>query len=599
MKQKTKGILAFAFLGGILLTSTVLFAIAPPTPTMTQEEKQVLDRFDLMIDACADHTSGLDNQEEALIACQEDVTRERNFSLCDIGQRIGDEILIDEYCIEIVGTTTGTPMDNFPDDQRATFCGIGDPKSTSYVKEYQIPTLCTQPLAIKVAPDGNVWFVESNVGQIAKFDPVLEQFTEFKNNLWPEGARTMSWGMDYSSDGKMWYTDASFDSIWRFDTISEEYDVVAYPVSEEGSLPQKLTISGSNIIVNDFTGSKITFFDLSQNVDEITYSSIVAPIPNSFTADFGIDSENNLWYTNWAPNTIGLLLKFNIEQYKQDSYLASTGVDITLDNYFDVYDFPKDLNTANGLSIDENDNVWIVDTSSSFFFKFDPNDQTFTKFITSTPQKSSYGNSTGIIKYPISRPYWSQTDMNGNLFFNEQTSNQLAVFDIDTEQLVEYMVPSKNPNWADCEDKSKSNCGVAQIFGFDVVEDQIWFTEWAENKIGVVDTKKPLQFNVKTDLESITLKKGETKTVTLSVDFNDNVEVLEMSDLINFNSAHTASTVTASSDILISHTFNESNEIIVSITASEIALSGDYKLLLGVFNPEVNVSKYIDVTIEP
>ena len=45
--------------------------------------------------------------------------------------------------------------------------------------------------------------------------------------------------------------------------------------------------------------------------------------------------------------------------------------------------------------------------------------------------------------------------MNGNLFFNEQTSNQLAVFDIDNAQLVEYMVPSKNPNWADCEDKSK------------------------------------------------------------------------------------------------------------------------------------------------
>ena len=87
------------------------------------------------------------------------------------------------------------------------------------------------------------------------------------------------------------------------------------------------------------------------------------------------------------------------------------------------------------------------------------------------PQNLSYphiGNATGIIKSPISRPYWSQTDMNGNLFFNEQTSNQLAVFDIDKEQLVEYMVPSKNPNWADCEDKSNSNCGVAQIFGFDV-----------------------------------------------------------------------------------------------------------------------------------
>ena len=109
MKQKTKGYLAFAFLGGILLTSTVLFALPPPPPIMTEEEMQS----------------------------------------------------------ELETTKTGTPMDNFPDEQRATFCGTGgDAKSTSFVKEYEIPTLCTQPLAIKVAPDGNVWFVESNVGQI-------------------------------------------------------------------------------------------------------------------------------------------------------------------------------------------------------------------------------------------------------------------------------------------------------------------------------------------------------------------------------------------------------------------------------------------------
>ena len=274
--------------------------------------------------------------------------------------------------------------------------------------------------------------------------------------------------------------------------------------------------------------------------------------------------------------------------------MASTGIDIPLENYFDVYDFPDDLNTANGLSVDENDNVWIVDTSSSFFFKFDPNEEKFTKFVTSTPQKSAYGNSTGIIKTPISRPYWTETDMNGNLIFNEQTSNQLAVFDIDNERLVEYMVPSKNPNWADCEDKSKSDCGVAQIFGFDVIDDKIWFTEWAENKIGVVDTGKSLPFTVNTNVESITLKKGETETISLSI----NPSSSNIGD-INFNFAHTASTVTKSSDLLISHDFNNSNEIIVSITASQIALSGDYKLLLGVFNSEVNVSKYVDVIIEP
>tara|TARA_B100001540_G_scaffold310529_1_gene328449 strand:- start:655 stop:2265 length:1611 start_codon:yes stop_codon:yes gene_type:complete len=536
VKQKTKGILAFAFLGGILLTSTVLFALPPPNPTMTEEE--------------------LAMEEQGI-------------------------------------TITNTPMDNFPDDQRATFCGEGNAKSTSYVKEYRIPTLCTQPLAIKIAPDGNIWFVESNVGNIAKFNPNTETFTEFDNQVWPEGARTMSWGMDYSSDGAMWYTDGSFDTIWRFDTIDEKYDAVSYPVSEEGSLPQKLAIHGSNIIVNDFTGSKITFFDLSQNTDEITYSSIVAPIPNSFTGDFDIDSKNNLWYTNWVPDTNGLLLKFNIEKYKQDSFLASTGVDITLENYFEVFDFHPDLNAANGLSIDENDNIWIVDTTSSFFFKFDPITKQFTKFVTSTPQKSAYGNATGIIKSPISRPYWSQTDMHGNLFFNEQTSNQIAVYDIKKSQLVEYMIPSKNPNWADCDVESNSDCGVAQIFGFDITDDQIWFTEWAENKIGVIDTKKPLPFSVNIDKDSLVLKKGESQTVIL------NIDSLSNAGKINFNSAHTASTATTTSDIQISHTMNNSNEILVTVTANQIALAGDYKLLLGVHNSEVNVSKYIDVTIEP
>ena len=77
------------------------------------------------------------------------------------------------------------------------------------------------------------------------------------------------------------------------------------------------------------------------------------------------------------------------------------------------------------------------------------------------------------------------------------------------------------------------------------------------------------------------------------------VNYIGNSEKINFNSGHTASTATISSDLLISHNFVTPNEISVTIQVSEIALSGDYKLLLGVFDSEVNVSKYIDVTIEP
>jgi len=34
---------------------------------------------------------------------------------------------------------------------------------------------------------------------------------------------------------------------------------------------------------------------------------------------------------------------------------------------------------------------------------------------------------------------------------NEHNANRIGVFNPSSETLVEYTVPSRNPNWADCE----------------------------------------------------------------------------------------------------------------------------------------------------
>ena len=72
------------------------------------EEKQVLDRFDSLMNACAERTSTVVNNEQALIACQEVATQDRDSSLCDVGQKIGEQMLIDNYCTELNLTKTGT-----------------------------------------------------------------------------------------------------------------------------------------------------------------------------------------------------------------------------------------------------------------------------------------------------------------------------------------------------------------------------------------------------------------------------------------------------------------------------------------------------------
>ena len=65
-------------------------------------------------------------------------------------------------------TVTGTPADNFPDEQRAQFCGSSIAKSTDYIQEFSIPTVCTNPLAIVTDYDGNVWFCPNKHWQSGK-----------------------------------------------------------------------------------------------------------------------------------------------------------------------------------------------------------------------------------------------------------------------------------------------------------------------------------------------------------------------------------------------------------------------------------------------
>ena len=490
-------------------------------------------------------------------------------------------------------TLTGTPADNFPDEQRAQFCGTGVAKSNAYVKEYKIPTDCTQPLAITTDPHGNVWFAETNTGNIAKFNSITGTFTEYENPIWPENARSMMWGMDYSSDGSIWYTDEAFDSVWKFSIQDENYQRLNYPVEGE-SLPQRLQVEGSQIIVNDFYGNKITFLDAAQSSEEeLTYMSLPSPVPNSVTSGFAIDSDDNLWYTNWIFQQDGVLVRF-----EQDNYFAalsnSAGPLPPLFDFIQLFKLPLGLNTPNGAAVDLDGKIWLAETSSSYFFRFDPETESFTKYVTSDPTISAYGNASGLIKNPVTRPYWINLDENGRLVFNEQTANRIAVFDPKTETLTEYMVPSKNPGWADCG--QIEDCGLAQIFDFTIDGSKIWFTEWVENNIGVVDTSIGLPFEVELDTDQITLGKGDTATLILKVLPLTNSDIPNVT--ITYSSTAQFSDIVINTDIdQFQLDFDGPRVIRTSITANENALVNIHKVLIGAQTDEVAISKYVTVKI--
>ena len=502
----------------------------------------------------------------------------------------------------------------YSDDESLQFCSTNEEAlSNEYVKEYKIPTICTQPLAITVDHNGMVWFAQTNTGKVAKFNPLTETFTEYDNSVWeqaekiivvsaiennvePTKLRSMMWGMDYFPDGSIWFTDETTDAIWKFSIGTESYDRISYSQINEGesSLPQKLVIEGSKIIINDFIGGKLSFLDYAQDREGLRHYAIPSIVPDAVTSDFAIDSEKNVWYTNWVPSGQGILVKFDYPGYEYESAKGEVTQGLLLQDFVEWYNLPVGLTTPNGVAVGPDQKIWIANTSSNYFFSFDPKTEEFIKYTTSIPTIDSYGNASGIIKNPVSNPYWIEHS-DGNLIMNEHNANRIGVFNPSSETLVEYTVPSRNPNWADCE--GIEYCGVAQVFDFAVDGKKIWFTEWVENNIGVVDTSIPLPFSIDIDTKEITLKKGETAVVTLEVTIIPNSTDTEINARVN------SSVTSTFSDIVIKPTltdFSLSNDpiyISIEITASEYALTGTHKVLLGAYTDDIAVSQFITVTI--
>jgi len=504
---------------------------------------------------------------------------------------------------------TGTPADRFPEEQRSKFCGTGNAISNNYVKEYKIPTDCTLPQAITTDEFGNIWFVESNTGSVAKFDPVSESFNEYRNPYWPKSGHSMIWGVSYAPDGTIWFTDEKHDSVWKFNILFKTYQRFSFPSVTELNFPQRLEIYNSTLVINDFKGNRIAFLDFQefkfrspatpiltdleksderksrQGKDLYTYS-LESFDPKAVTADFTF-GEEHLWYTSWVLNGTGFLYKVN----KTESVLlGEKNVSAT----FEFFPLPTDLNTPNGITADNNGNIWLADSSSSLFFKFNPLNENFTQYVTSNPHKSTYGNYTGEIKSPVSRPYWIDIDSSGKLVFNEQGSNRIGVFDPINESLVEYSIPSKNPHWGDCD--NIQNCGISQILDFVIKGDKIWFTEWSENNLGVVDTTIPLPITINLGKDEILLHPGESNNLILTISSTSENTLpsvsLILSDSSDFLDVQANDT---SREILLPDSFELIN---VTIHADDELIPGIYKVLLGAETEQVSVSKFVTVIVE-
>lgn len=469
--------------------------------------------------------------------------------------------------------TTGTPADKYTPDEREQHCESSNAKTNQYIKEFKIPTPCTQPLSIIADSEGKIWFTESNTGNIALFDPESEEFTEYENDRWSLNSASMMWGIAYTEDNEIWFTDEKYGALWKFSIPDETYTKFEIQGKTKKSFPQKIGLYNDNFVINDFTGNQIVILN-HEKLDEGKFTNATVSIPEGFfTSQVVIDNDGNMWFIMW--------------KYQKEIILVKTN---SITQEVEQHTLPDSIKAPNGVSVGPLGNIWIADTAGNSFYKFNPENKKVTEFITSKPSISTYGNATGIIKTPITRPYWNAFDSDGKMWFNQQTGNRLAVFDPNLESLMEYDIPSKNPSWSDCGDLT--DCGLSQSFGFTFKNDQVWFTEWVENNIGVLDTSITIPISLEIENESVSIIRGEQKEifVTAIPQTNQSMDLIlsgnSNSELIKV-STKTESTNVSEKPI----------QIPVTISVDENAHEGTYKILFSTQIPDVSVSVYATIKV--
>src|SRR6185503_1470601 len=201
----------------------------------------------------------------------------------------------------------------------------------------------------------------------------------------------------------------------------------------------------------------------------------------------------------------------NISDLKNMSPLGISNVSIPLSSFKGI---DPDLVSTGSIDIDKKRNViWLSVLAFGVkgqLFKFDLATKTFTPY--ELPEH-------------LQSPVGIAIDEKGNLWFNEHIGNKIAKFNPTDGTLIEYWIPTQNSLWAPCTPNEKS-CGISNTLQFSIGKNnQVWFSEWTENKLGMLNSSKPLSFVVDSNSKEFNVKRGQTIQVPMVVSSNQQVDL--------------------------------------------------------------------------
>ena len=441
------------------------------------------------------------------------------------------------------------------EEDKKRFCGDDIPNSNLYVSEYTLPIQCSQPVGIAVDKDNNIWIASGKLGSLLVFNTKTLEFDKIiKIPNWPEQKRiigSMIWEMKFDKNGNLWFTDELSNSIWKYFTKDGKFE--NYRLLEEGGYPQSISFdSDGNVWFTQFFGKRLGFIDPSkvitnttEGISELDMSKQIdfqtmGPISNGFgfTNTNTTNTNETLWFSTAIFPMGGQIIKYDIPSES-----------------LTIHDVTYTHSVPFSIAEDENGMLWANSHIANLFFSLDPHTGAVKQYATSNPSAS--GNLTTL-------PYYNEY-RDGKVWFNEHYGNAIASYDPENKTLVEYYVPSQNPLWVNSSNPLR--------FTFDN-NGSIWFTEWTENKLGVITKDRLDQIPITLGVSKNKLVLDSKNNKSDSIDIYIHENILNASKIINSTTGNEAA-----------NSINKSLNITMDVTSS-IAKNGKLTNLTSSFSQD-------------
>ncbi len=388
-------------------------------------------------------------------------------------------------------------------------CGDNVQNSNYYIKEFILPTSCSQPVGLAIDHRNDVWIAAVWSGYLLVFDSQSNNFIKnisLPNWLSHGSFGSMIWDMKFDKDDDLWFTDQQSNSIWKY--FMKENKFEKYIIPTNGSYPISIVFDSKDRIwfteifgkklglldptkVENNTTNGIKEFDLPKNVKFGTLGPLsISSIENIKSINYTNDDNNErLWFSAVDYPFGGQIIKFDV-----------------LKENFTIYELGSTQSVPISIAEDKNGMLWANDHASNLFFMIDPKTGSIKQYSTSP---ASTRNTTATL------PYYNEY-RDGKIWFNEHEGNAIANYDPENNTLIEYHIQTRNPLWGNTSNPLK--------FAIDYAA-SIWFTEWTENKIGVVksDTMNQLPILLNTSKDKLIIDTTNGNGDTLDIYIYNNI----------------------------------------------------------------------------